>query len=87
MRVRQHSGTFTLSEHPGMMQTVWKFVTFGCTVMAVRRDLKGGSKDVVFLFVIFERCTVEAVELLWFDVVGVVGADMGECFRGVVCGV
>ena len=70
-----------------MMQTVWKFVTFGCTVMAVRRDLKGGSNVVVFLFVIFERWTVEAVELLWFEVVGVVGAEVGVCFVGVVCGV
>ena len=87
MRVRQHSGTFTLSGHPGMMQTVWKFVSLGCSVMAVRRDFEDGPEGVVPLFLVFDMCTVEAVELLCFDVVCVVGDSVRGCFEGVVCGV
>ena len=52
-----------------MMQTVWKFVSLGCSVMAVRRDFEVGSEGVISLFLVFDMCTVEAVELLCFDVV------------------
>ena len=64
MRSRQHSGTFTLSEQSGMMQTVWKLVVLGCTVVGVRRDRAGGVNVFVVLRVICERCKVDAVELV-----------------------
>ena len=64
MRSRQHSGTFTLSEQSGMMQTVWKLVALGCTVIGVRRERTGGAKVVFVLFVTCERCRVDAVELV-----------------------
>ena len=64
MRSRQHSGTFTLRGHSGMMQIVWKLVVLGCTVIGVRRDRAGGASGVVVLFVVCERCMVDAVELV-----------------------
>ena len=85
--MRQHSGTFTLSKQPGMMHTVWKFVSLGSSVMAVRRDFEYDSEGVVPLILVFDMCTVEEVELLCFDVVFVVGDVVGGCFGWVVCGV
>ena len=70
-----------------MMHAAWKFVSLCFSVMALSRDFECCLGGVVSLALVFDMCTVEAVELLCSDVVFVFGDSVRGSLVWVVCGV